>query len=94
MDANDINTTKEPDIIRFQKYLEVGDFHYQNNNIDSAIKNYFSALKIDQTHNILLYNTLYLFSSTKISSLNKKAMREICLFFLKCEKCLSSILFS
>lgn len=82
MDANDIKATDNIKIIRFQKHLEIGDFHYQKKDIDSALKNYFSALKIDKTSNILLQNTFYLFCTTKISNLNKKTMKEICLFFL------------
>ena len=66
MDANEIKATDNIKIIRFQKHLEIGGFHYKKKDIDSALKNYFSALKMDKTSNILLQNTFYLFCTTKI----------------------------
>ena len=79
MDANDIKNTETR---RFKEYLEIGDSYYQRNDIESAIKSYFSALKIDKTHYNILRNIYIKFSSAKISNANKKVMKEICLFFL------------
>ena len=67
MDANDI---KKIETIKFREHLEQGDFYYQQNDIDSAIKNYFSALKIDNTHYNILLNIYIKFSLAKISNSN------------------------
>ena len=80
MDANDIKTK---DTIKFREYLKQGDFYYQQNDIDSAIKNYLSALKIDNKNYNILLNIYIKFSVAKISNCNKKIMKEICLFFLE-----------
>jgi len=82
MDANDIDKEEPFNSIRFTEYLKIGDSQYQMNDIDSAIKSYFSALKIDKTHYNILLNIYSLFCTTKISNANKEVMKEICLFFL------------
>ena len=52
MDANDI---KAIEITKFRDNIVLGDFYFQQNDMYSAIKSYFSALKINNTHyNILL----------------------------------------
>ncbi len=79
MDANDI---KVKEAIGFKEYLEIGDSYYQKNDIDSAIKNYYSALKIDSTNPKVLLNIYIKFSSTQFLNTNDKLMKEICLFFL------------
>ena len=53
------------------------------NDMYSAIKSYFSALKINNTHYNILLKIYMTFSLAKISYDNKKIMREICLFFLE-----------
>ncbi len=79
MDANDI---KKTETIGFKEYLEIGDSYYQRNDIDSAIKSYFSALKIDKSNYNVLRNIYIKFSSAKLLNPEKKEMKEICLFFL------------
>ena len=79
MDANDVKVKEE---CEFKEYLEIGDSYYQKKDIDSAIKNYFSALKIDNTNQKVLLNVYMKFSSAKFSNTNDKVMKEICLFFL------------
>ncbi len=80
MDANDI---KKTEAIRFREYIVQGDNFYRQNDIDSAIISYFSALKIDKTHYSVLLKVYIIFSLAKVSNANKKVMREICLFFLE-----------
>ena len=80
MDANDI---KKTETIRFREYIVQGDNFYRQNDIDSAIISYFSALKIDKTHYSVLLKVYIIFSLAKVSNANKKVMREICLFFLE-----------
>ena len=79
MDANDI---EKIETIRFKEYLDIGDAYYQKNDINSAIENYFYALKIDKTNYDLLRNIYIKFSSARVLTANKKVMKEICLFFL------------
>ena len=61
MDANDI---KKTEIVKFREYLVLGDFYYKQNDVDSALKSYFSALKIDKSYyNVLLKNIHDIFFS-------------------------------
>ena len=71
---------------RFKEFREniiLGDFYYQQNDINSAIKSYFSALKIDNTYYNILLKIYMTFSAAKFTNSDKKKMREICLFFLE-----------
>ena len=80
MDANDI---KAIEITKFRDNIVLGDFYFQQNDMYSAIKSYFSALKINNTHYNILLKIYMTFSSAKFHNADKKIMREICLFFLE-----------
>ena len=80
MDANDI---KAIEITKFRDNIVLGDFYFHQNDMYSAIKSYFSALKINNTHYNILLKIYMTFSSAKFHNADKKIMREICLFFLE-----------
>ena len=70
MDANDI---KKTEIVKFREYLVLyGDLYYKQNDVDSALKSYFSALKIDKSYYTVLLKIYMTFSLAKISYDNKK----------------------
>ena len=74
---------KQLGLKNLEKNIILGDFYYQQNDINSAIKSYFSALKIDNTYYNILLKIYMTFSAAKFTNSDKKKMREICLFFLE-----------
>ena len=72
MDANDLQKKETTRFKEFRENIILGDFYYQQNDINSAIKSYFSALKIDNTYYNILLKIYMTFSAAKFTNSDKK----------------------